>query len=351
MHWAFYDSLMLIDTRTGRAAVHATDVGGRDPAMLIDRWVRLVDDAVGEPRDAPVRLSPSPVALGPAFDRLGRNFTRDAYCRAVARTIAYVAAGDIFQANLSQRFTAPLDVAPAELYLRLRRANPAPFAAYLASAPAGATHGPDDWAVLSSSPERFLRVVDRRVATRPIKGTRPLRGGDEAFNARSRAELVASAKDAAELAMIIDLERNDLGRVCSFGSVRVTEPRTVEAYASVFHTVAQVEGRLHDGCDLVDLLKATFPGGSITGAPKVRAMEIIDDLEPTCRSVYTGAVGAIGFDASMDLNIAIRTLLVDGPRVHLQVGGGIVADSTPEAEYDETLAKARSMLEALGVTL
>ena len=147
--------------------------------------------------------------------------------------------------------------------------------------------------------------------------------------------------------MIVDLERNDLGRVCSYGSVRVTERRTVEEYASVFHTVAQVEGRLHEGRDLADLLRAAFPGGSITGAPKVRAMEIIDELEPTGRSVYTGAVGYIGFDGRMDLNIAIRTLLVDRGRVHLQVGGGIVADSDPAAEFEETLAKGRSMFEAL----
>jgi len=163
-----------------------------------------------------------------------------------------------------------------------------------------------------------------------------------------RQELMASEKDAAELVMIVDLERNDLGRVCDYGSVQVTEPRVLEAYASVYHSVASVEGTLFGGADLVDLLKATFPGGSITGAPKVRAMQIIDELEPTRRSVYTGAIGYIGLDGRMEVNIAIRTLIQVGRQVHLQVGGGIVADSTPEGEYEETLDKARSLFAALG---
>ena len=423
MYWAFYDSLLVVDQRTGAAAIYAADVAGRDPRELLRRWQRVLEEAGAEGGVHPQACPASGVAalgggthggkrLGaaPSLESLECNFTRADYCRAVQRTIDYIAAGDIFQANLSQRFTARLDCSAAELYLRLRRANPAPFAAYLAAddslmAATGSASAqpaqpppcstspwpqaamppdsswpprlegvgvsaslrqagtppaqtwpqaampPGGWAVLSSSPERFLKVVGRRVLTRPIKGTRPRRAGDEVFNNRSCVELLASAKDAAELAMIVDLERNDLGRVCSYGSVRVTEPRTVEEYASVFHTVAQVEGRLHEGHDLVDLLKATFPGGSITGAPKVRAMEIIDELEPTCRSVYTGAIGWLGFDGRMELNIAIRTLLVDGGRVHLQVGGGIVADSRPADEYDETLAKARSLLEALGIAI
>jgi len=348
MHWGFYDSVLVTDHAGGRATVWATDLGGRDPKQLLDRWEALIAEASQEPA-VPAECQEDP-KLETTLDQLTCNFTPQAYRAAVARALDYIAAGDIFQVNLSQRFTAPLPCGPAELYLRLRRANPAPFAGYIAA---------DRWAVLSSSPERFLRVVDRHVETRPIKGTRPRRRVEpgqrpqkvETFNARSRAALLASEKDAAELAMIVDLERNDLGRVCFYGSIRVTEPRTVESYASVFHTVAQVEGHLHERYDLVDLLEATFPGGSITGAPKVRAMEIIDELEPTARSVYTGGVGYIGFDGRMDLNIAIRTLLVNGDRVHLQVGGGIVADSTPQGEYDETLAKGFSVLEALGVRI
>ncbi|MBN2477554.1 MAG: anthranilate synthase component I family protein [Pirellulales bacterium] len=352
MHWAFYDSVLAVDHHGGKATLWATDHGGRDPQMLLDRWQSLLaeSETQGQAAGPGQRDEPGDTM---SLDRLACNFTPASYRAAVARAIEYIAAGDIFQVNLSQRFTAPLPCEPVELYLRLRTANPAPFAAYLSG-------GDGQWAVLSSSPERFLRVADRHVETRPIKGTRPRRlPGDAAIaavdieqaNRHSRDELLASEKDAAELAMIVDLERNDLGRVCSYGSIHVTEPRTVEPYASVFHTVAQVEGRLHDRYDLVDLLKATFPGGSITGAPKVRAMEIIDELEPTARSVYTGSVGYVGFDGRMDLNIAIRTLLADGPRVHVQVGGGIVADSTPEAEYDETLAKGRRMLEALGVKI
>jgi para-aminobenzoate synthetase component 1 len=194
------------------------------------------------------------------------------------------------------------------------------------------------------------------VVTRPIKGTRPLDPQDEAFNRRMREELLASEKDRAELVMIVDLERNDLGRVAAYGSVRVTEPRTVEAYAAVYHTVATVEGRMHQGRDVADLLKATFPGGSITGAPKVRAMQIIAELEPTRRSVYTGAVGYLRPPSESEpgggcaLAIAIRTLLAAGDAVHIQVGGGIVADSDPEAEFQETSHKARAMLAALGLS-
>ncbi len=337
MYWAFYDSVLVLDRRTGMATAWAADLAGRDPEMMLRRWEKILEES-GESINMAASGHATPVSLE-------CNFTPEAYLAAVGRAKEYIAAGDIFQVNLSQRFTAPLVDSPAELYLRLRRTNPAPFAAYLAA---------DDWAVLSSSPERYLSIAGRAVATRPIKGTRPRRDPVRdptvaEFNRRSVEELLASAKDAAELAMIVDLERNDLGRVCSYGSVRVTERRTVEEYAGVFHTVAQVEGRLHEGRDLVDLLRATFPGGSITGAPKVRAMEIIDELEPTRRSVYTGAVGYIGFDGRMDLNIAIRTLLVDRGRVHLQVGGGIVADSEPEAEFEETLDKARSLFHALGV--
>jgi para-aminobenzoate synthetase component 1 len=213
-------------------------------------------------------------------------------------------------------------------------------------------------AVLSSSPELFLDLAVGRVVTRPIKGTRPRRAAEPEtsdFNCRQRDDLLRSEKDKAELVMITDLERNDLGRVCDYGSVRVTNPRAVEAYEAVYHTVATVEGRLHAEADLVDLLRATFPGGSITGAPKVRAMQIIAELEPTRRSVYTGAVGYLAPPSGAEpagrcvLNIAIRTLLVAGQAVHLQAGGGIVADSDPAAEFDETSDKARAMLAALGL--
>ncbi len=348
MHWGFYDHLLVIDHHRHQATIVATDIGGRNPRQLLDQWQQLMADLdTGKSASADEARGPSNAEnIAPAttaLDQLESTFTRDAYCRAVARTIDYIDAGDIFQANLSQRFSAPLSGRrPVDLYRRLRRTNPAPYAAFIAA---------ENWAVLSSSPELFLDLNQGHVITRPIKGTRPRRPSDEQFNQRMLQQLVASTKDDAELVMIVDLQRNDLGRVCDYGTVRVTQPRVIEAYASVFHSVAQVEGQLNSRFDLVDLLRASFPGGSITGAPKVRAMQIIDELEPVARSVYTGAIGCIGLQGSLCLNIAIRTLIVDNDRVHLQVGGGIVADSDPAAEYDETLAKARSMLEALGVAL
>ncbi len=328
MHVALYDAVAAFDHQTRQWFVSTIDAGAPG---LDERRERLVDAIQNAPEPSPFR----PVSAGPVTS----NFTHGEYLRVLERTKDYIAAGDIFQANISQRFEAATDATPLELYAALRSANPAPFAAYLPV---------DGAAVLSSSPERFLKVTGRHVETRPIKGTRPRREGDEAFNETMRSQLVRSIKDRAELTMIVDLERNDLGRVCSYGSVHVTEPIVLEEYPTVYHLVATVEGELHKGHDIVDLIKATFPGGSITGAPKIRAMEIIDELEPTKRSVYTGKIGYIGFDGTADLNIAIRTILLAEGRACLQVGGGIVADSEPEAEYQETLDKARAMFTALG---
>ena len=338
--FGFYEAVLVLD----HARHEASLVGQPGPA-----WAAL-EDAL-RAADSPSTDAPQATA-GPRPPGVACNFTRDGYLRAIDRVRQYIAAGDIYQVNLSRRFTVGLPPAaagrpPIDLYLALRHANPAPYAAYLDLG--------GGQAVLSSSPELFLSLQAGRVVTRPIKGTRPLRPGDAAFNARQQADLVASEKDRAELVMIVDLERNDLGRVCSYGTVRVTEPRTLEAYAAVYHTTATVEGRLHEGHDLVDLLRATFPGGSITGAPKVRSMQIIAELEPTRRSVYTGAVGYLAPPTPADpagrcvLDIAIRTLLVAGRSVHLQVGGGIVADSDPEAEFQETCDKARAMFQALGL--
>jgi para-aminobenzoate synthetase component 1 len=217
----------------------------------------------------------------------------------------------------------------------------------------------DNKHVISSSPERFLSLrnkpdisrnhsggIERIIQTKPIKGTRP-RYKDDALNDKMKQELLSSKKDDAELAMIVDLERNDLGRVCNYDSVKVTEKKEMEEHPTVYHLAATVEGKLHSRYDTIDLLKATFPGGSITGAPKVRAMQIIDELEPTKRSVYTGAMGYLSFNGNIDLNIAIRTFLVKDDHIYFQVGGGIVADSKPESEYEETLHKARALIETL----
>ena len=288
-----------------------------------------------------VQRAPSyPVADVGAAESIGlrSSFTHRGYLDAVTRVREYIVAGDIFQTNLSQRLEAPLRESTWSLYQRLRTINPAPFAAYLAF---------DDGHVLSASPERFLRLDDtRRVEARPIKGTRP-RGIHPAHDAALGKALTDSPKDRAENLMIVDLLRNDLSRVCAAGSVRVPELFTLEHYSTVHHLVSTVVGELDDGRDAVDLLMATFPGGSITGAPKVRAMEIIAELEPSRRGVYCGSIGYLGLSGVMDTSIVIRTYQAVGDAVYFSVGGGIVADSDPEQEYRETLDKARALIDAL----
>jgi len=339
MAMAFYDTALVVDHQTRRAWAAAADLGmpGRPDAehRAAELFERLSSDAPAAGHRPLDRENAR--ARSEAMPKIACNFTRGDYLRAIERAKDYIAAGDIFQVNLSRRFEARISISAPELYLRLRRINPAPMAAYI---------GGGDFAVVSASPERFLQLRGDRVETRPIKGTRP-RGRTPEEDAALAQELLRSEKDAAELAMIVDLERNDLGRVCSYGTVRVTRPKALESFPTVHHLVATVVGRLHAGCDRTELLKATFPGGSITGAPKIRAMQIIDELEPTRRSVYTGAIGYLGFDGGMDLNIAIRTFLVQGGRAWFQAGGGIVADSQPESEYDETAQKARALIEAV----
>lgn len=267
------------------------------------------------------------------------NFSKTDYVSTVERAKAYIASGDIYQVNLSQRLSISSDLLPAELYTRLRQLSPVPYGAYLHC---------DNFQVLSASPERFLHFLpsSRAVETRPIKGTRP-RGLTPELDRKLAIELLHSEKDLAELLMIVDLERNDLGRVCEIASIHVPERVALESYSNIHHLVATVRGTLRRNADRIDLLKSCFPGGSITGAPKIRAMELIDELEPTDRGVYTGAIGYFGFDGTMDLNIAIRTCILKNGRAYFHVGGGIVADSEPEAEYQETLDKASSWIAAL----
>jgi para-aminobenzoate synthetase component 1 len=281
---------------------------------------------------------------GPAMEPARRtgveaasNFTRPAYVAAVARVREYILAGDVFQVNIAQRFEAPLATRPLDLHRRLRERNPAPYAAYLDAG---------DFQIVSASPERFLRLDGDRVETRPIKGTRP-RDADPAADAVLARELASSEKDRAENVMIVDLLRNDLSRVCRPGSVSVPALLALESLPTVHHLVSTVTGQLEPGRDAFDLLRVAFPGGSITGAPKVRAMEIIAELEPVRRSAYCGSIGYISATGDMDTSIVIRTCVVANGKVYFHAGGGIVADSDPEAEYDETLHKARAILEAL----
>ncbi|MCF8036953.1 MAG: aminodeoxychorismate synthase component I [Desulfobacteraceae bacterium] len=261
-------------------------------------------------------------------------FTRETYMDAVACARDYIAAGHIYQVNFSQRFETDFSGSPYALFAELFSAAPAAFYAYV--------HAGDHW-IVSTSPERFLKQRRDLVETRPIKGTRP-RGASPAADRAMAAELKSSSKDDAELSMIVDLMRNDLGRVCAGGSVEVVEHRRLEAYHNVFHLVSVVRGRLAQGRDSVDLLRAAFPGGSVTGCPRIRAMEIIDELEPCRRHVYTGSIGYIGFHQTMDLSIAIRTVTIENGRMRFSVGGGVVYDSDPAEEYEETLHKGRSVM-------
>jgi para-aminobenzoate synthetase component 1 len=276
-------------------------------------------------------------SAGPAPTSTFRsNFNRSDYLSAVCAVREYIAAGDVYQVNLSQRFAKDFKADGFALFAEMYRANPAPFFAYIHAG---------DHRIVSTSPERFLLRCGSRVETRPIKGTRP-RGKTSEQDQAMRCALENSVKDEAELSMIVDLLRNDLGKVCAAGSVRVSQHKRLEAYDNVYHLVSVVEGRLQTGCDAVDLIEATFPGGSITGCPKIRSMEIIDELEPTRRHVYTGAIGYIGFQDSLDLSVAIRTATLYNNRIYFSVGGGIVFDSDPADEYEETLHKGKTLLTA-----
>lgn len=268
---------------------------------------------------------------------LKSNFTKEGYVLAVKKAKEYIRRGDIYQVNLSQEFRAKTTLSGQEIYRRLRKISPSYFSAYFDAG---------DYQILSSSPESFLRLEGDLVTARPMKGTRP-RSLDRLSDAKFRKELLNSAKDKAELTMIVDLERNDLGRVCSYDSIKVNRLRQLEEYNTVFQTTATVCGRLHKNKDSLDLIRACFPGGSITGCPKIRAMEIIEELEPSRRSIYTGCLGYLSFCGNMDLNILIRTILKKENKLYFSVGGGIVADSRPQDEYLETLVKARAMMEAI----
>jgi anthranilate/para-aminobenzoate synthase component I len=266
------------------------------------------------------------------------TFSQTGFEAAVRRAKEYIASGDVYQVNLSQRLDLPLSVGGWDLYRRLRQVNPSPFAAYIRT---------DDLELVSSSPERLVRLDHGRVDTRPIAGTRP-RGWTPMRDEALKTELLLNEKERAEHVMLVDLERNDLGRVCRMGSVQVDELMVLEQFSHVTHIVSSVVGDLENDRDSFDLIAAVFPGGTITGCPKIRCMEIIDELEPTSRGIYTGSVGYISDSGNMDLNIVIRTCLVRDGTGHIQVGAGIVADSDPTREWEETMHKAHGVLTAAG---
>lgn len=345
-----YDRVIVWDHATGRAWIVSQGWPEVDRVRRLDRAahrIREVRELLARPIDVAPRVgagdancrlpaiaSQFPIAGVPG---LTSTFTRDDYLRAIERVIDYIHAGDIFQANLSHRLLYPARVAPSALFERLRRVNPAPFAGLMQW---------DDWAVVSASPERFLRVENNEVETRPIKGTRRRKRGPEA-DLFTRDELRESEKDQSENVMIVDLLRNDLSRVCEAGSIRVPQLCHVETYETVQHLVSEVRGRLRPDQTLWDLFRAAWPGGSITGAPKVRAMEIIAELEPTVRGAYCGSLFYAGANGQADSNLLIRTFVQRSGWLQCGVGGGIVADSNPEAEYEETLVKAAGMVRAL----
>jgi para-aminobenzoate synthetase component 1 len=302
----------------------------------VQRLLERAPGAIAAATTAPIRIEAPHFAVAGLTD-VYSNFDRARYLDTLRRAIEYVHAGDCFQVNAAQRLLSPAREPALATYERLRGRNPAPFAAFFDLGP---------FAVASASPERFLKVQGGSAQTRPIKGTRPRGVGPEEDMARAQ-DLLASAKDRAENVMIVDLLRNDLGRVCQYGSVRVESLCRLESFRTVHHLVSEVRGQLRPGLGPVDLLKAAFPGGSVTGAPKIRAMEIITELEQTARGPYCGSLGYIGFDGAMDTSLLIRTFTIGQGWLQFPVGGGIVADSDPEREYEETWHKAEGMLRAL----
>jgi para-aminobenzoate synthetase component 1 len=338
----FYDSLVVFDHRLGKVSVISTGVdvdGSRSEERAAERlefWRAQLASIAALAR-TPVTEAMDPAELPRTQPQ--SNLTRAQFISAVERVQEYIRAGDIYQANLSHRLTAQCNLSGWGLFQKLSTVSPAPFSAFLDCG---------DFNIASSSPEQFLRMSGGHIVTRPIKGTRP-RDADATRDAQLAYELQTSPKELAELVMITDLLRNDLGRVCEYGSVQVPELARLEKFAQVQHLVSTVEGRLRNDVTHFAAFASCFPGGSITGAPKFRAMEIIDELEPISRGPYCGAIGYLGFNRESQLSIAIRTAICRQGVAHFNVGAGIVADSNAEAEYEETLAKARGFFDALNL--
>ncbi|GJM26606.1 MAG: aminodeoxychorismate synthase, component I [Phycisphaerae bacterium] len=333
MRFALYDSVAIYDHKLRQWTVLAVDFPQSRSAS--DERLRAWRDRLAQAADIPIASDLDEDRVGAA--PIQSNMSNDEYFEKVARAIEYIRAGDIYQVNLTQRFTVATEVDPLSLYLQLQRVNPADYSAYL---------GYEDQAILSASPELFVHLgADGSMITRPIKGTRPRIGDDD----RMRDELRKSEKDRAELTMIVDLLRNDMGRVCQYGSIDVTDAAQIETHPTVHHLVGTIVGQANPGVTGIDVLRAMFPGGSITGCPKTRAMEIIRELEPTPREAYCGAIGYLSADGSMNMNIAIRTMIHRHDRVHVYAGGAITADSSHEDEYNESLSKAKGMFRALGI--
>lgn len=322
----FYDNAIIRDNSSKKVYITALGIlkDKEDSMKIIEKKIKFGQKVCySEPTSRNTEFIP--------------NFTKSHYIDTVEKVRQYIRSGDIYITNLTQRFECLTDRSAYDVYKDLRYINPAPFAALM---------NIEDFSIVSSSPERFLQIRNNIVETRPIKGTRP-RGKNKEEDLKNRQELIDSEKDKSELLMIVDLERNDLSKVCKINSVKVTELFKLEKYNTVFHLVSTVVGELKEKYTSVDCLEACFPGGSITGAPKIRAMEIIEELEPQRRNIYTGCIGYLGFDGNADLNIVIRTILMKEGKAYFGVGGGITWESIKEAEYEETLDKAKALMKVL----
>ena len=330
----FYDKVICYDHVQRCFWLFAVQVDGDSAEDKLKKLCRWLDSAKNA--KAP-KISDANLDMEDAGAE--SNMTRAYYRKSLSQIKKHIIDGDVYQVNFSQRFSCLFNASPISLYHWQNAHNPSPYAAYIDSG---------NFQIVSASPELFIQIAGSNITTTPIKGTRPRAAGDNPeiarWNDQQQNQLMTSEKEQAELNMIIDLERNDLGRICKYGTIKVVQPRTVTAYPTLFHALATVAGELRDEITFSDILKAMFPGGSITGAPKVSAMQIIDRIEPNTRGVYTGCVGFIGINASVCLNIAIRTIIISDGKAFCYAGGGIVADSDIDAEYDETLLKAKALL-------
>jgi para-aminobenzoate synthetase component 1 len=340
----FYDTVLAFDHIENRLTIFSTGFPKEIPEDRLvrakDRMAFFIEKLSGNKINSKIKDKENMSSGDWKPINLISHFDRKSYCQMVDKVKEYIAAGDIYQVNISQRFQTSSCADPWAVYKKLKEINPAPMAAYINCG---------DFQVVSSSPERFIKKTGNIIETRPIKGTRP-RSKDPSEDLKQKESLWNSEKDKAELVMIVDLERNDFGKICIPGSIKVSELYRLEEYATVFHLVSTVSGEVESRYDVFDLIRAAFPGGSITGAPKKRAMEIIEELEPVSRGIYCGAIGYISFEGNADFNIVIRTLLFKDNNIYFQVGGGITIDSDPQAEYQETLDKARALISSLRST-
>ncbi|MCY6957690.1 aminodeoxychorismate synthase component I [Clostridium brassicae] len=326
-YFNFYDNVIIIDHVNDKVHISALGI-----LQNKDKSIEIIEKKI-------LKSEKIDILQINDYDKIEfkSNFTKDEYIDCVEKVRNYIEEGEIYITNLTQRFNCKIEEDPYEIYKVLRNINPAPFAAYMKL---------EEFSIVCSSPERFLQIKNGIVETRPIKGTRP-RGKNKEEDLINKNELLNSEKDKSELLMIVDLERNDLSKVCKPNSVKVTELFKLEEYSTVYHLVSTIVGELKNNATSIDCVKACFPGGSITGAPKIRSMEIIDELENVRRNIYTGSIGYIGFDNSLDLNIVIRTILIKDNEAYMGVGGGITWESDSLAEYEETLDKAKALFRAI----